>query len=158
MTAEILQMLTSLILGVFVGSLLTEGMILVPYWRSLKPETFLTLHGTLGPQLFRYFAPLTLAATVIPLVTFLFCYTAGTEGWLYSAIAAVFMLAILGIFFYYFKNANASFASGSVRVERLPAELSRWSNFLALAANGDGFHWRRAIDCRSPRRQLLAPI
>jgi hypothetical protein len=135
MTAELLQILTSLILGLFVGSLLTEGMILVPYSRSLKPETFLALHGTLGPRLFRYFAPLTVAATLIPTVTFVFCYWVGAEGWAYSAIVAAIMLAILGIFYYYFKSANASFASGSVGVEGLPAELNRWSNW----------HWLRTI-------------
>ena len=135
MTADILQLLTSLILGLFVGSLLTEGMVLVPYWRSLKPETFLALHGTLGPRLFRYFAPLTVAATLIPAATFVYCGLVGAEGWIYSASVAAIMLAILGIFFYYFKSANASFASGSVGVVGLPAELSRWSNW----------HWLRTI-------------
>jgi hypothetical protein len=135
MTADILQLLTSLILGLFVGSLLTEGMILVPYWRSLKPETFLALHGTLGPRLFSYFAPMTVAATLIPAATFIYCCLVGADGWIYSASVAVIMLAILGIFFYYFKSANASFASGSVGVEGLPAELGRWSKW----------HWLRTI-------------
>ena len=133
MTAELLQLLTALILGLFVGSLLTEGMILVPYWRSLKPETFLELHGTLGPRLFRYFAPLTVASTLIPAVTFGYCFWIGAEGWPYSATVAATQLAILGTFFYYFKSANASFASGSVSVDGLQAELSRWSNW----------HWLR---------------
>jgi len=62
-------------------------------------------------------------------------FLGGAEGWAYSAIVAVILLAILGIFFYYFKSANASFASGSVRVEDLPAELSRWSNW----------HWLRTV-------------
>lgn len=135
MTADILQLLTALILGLFVGSLLTEGMILVPYWRSLKPVTFLALHGTLGPRLFRYFAPLTVAATLIPVATFVYCCWTGAEGWIYSAIVAVTMLGILGIFFYYFKSANASFASGSVGVEGLPDELGKWSNW----------HWLRTV-------------
>jgi hypothetical protein len=135
MTADVLQTLTSLILGLFVGSLLTEGGILVPYWRSLKPESFLSLYGTLGPHLERYFAPLTVAATLIPTITFVFCYWVGAEGWIYSASVAVIMLAILGIFYYYFKSANASFASGSVGMECLPAELRRWSNW----------HWLRTV-------------
>ena len=135
MTPDVLQLLTSLILGLFVGSLLTEGMILVPYWRSLKPKDFLALHGTLGPQLFRYFAPLTIAATVIPAATFVYCCWVGVDGWIYSASVALIMLAILGMFFFYFKNANASFALGSVGVDGLPAELSKWS----------WWHWLRTV-------------
>jgi hypothetical protein len=135
MTTDILQLSTSLTLGLFVGSLLTEGVILVPYWRSLRPEKFLKLHGTMGPQLFRYFAPLTVAATLIPVTTSVACYAAEVESRMYSAIVAFLMLAILGIFQVYFKGANASFASGSVGVEGLPAELQRWSNW----------HWLRTV-------------
>ena len=135
MTADILQILTSLTLGLFVGSLLTEATILVPYWRSLKPDTFLKLHGTLGPQLYRYFAPLTVIATLLPAATAIFCVWVGTGTWVYSVVVAVFMMMILSIYFFYFKEANASFESGSVGVDGLPAELRRWSNW----------HWLRTV-------------
>lgn len=133
MTADVSQILTAFILGLFVGSLLTEGMILVPYWRRLEPSEFLKLHSTLGPQLFRYFAPLTIAATVIPALTAVVCSWTGEPGWVYSTIAASLMILILGIFYIYFKRANASFADGSVGIDGLPGELQRWSNW----------HWLR---------------
>lgn len=135
MIAEILQLLTSLILGLFVGSLLTEGAILVPYWRTLQPKTFLDLHPTLGPKLYRYFAPLTITATLLPTVTAGVCVWAGSETWTYSVAVAILVLLILGIYFVYFKAANASFETGSVGLDGLPAELQRWANW----------HWLRTV-------------
>jgi len=139
LTANALLTFTSLILGLFVGSLLTEAVILVPYWRSLKSETFLVLHGTLGPRLYKYFAPLTILATLLPTITAIFCIWTGANAWIYSVAADLLVLAIFGIYFYYFKKANASFASGSVGVAGLPAELRRWCIWhLALAQNDNG--------------------
>ncbi len=53
---ELFQLLSCLALGLLVCSLLTEVMILVPYWRAMDPSEFLNLHSMLGPKLFRYFA------------------------------------------------------------------------------------------------------
>jgi hypothetical protein len=127
--------LTALILGLFTGSLLTEAVILVPYWRSLKPETFLDLHGTMGPQLYKYFAPLTISATVIPVITAAYCIWESGDILSYSTLSSLLILIIFGIYFYYFKSANDSFASGAVGVSGLSAELRRW--FV--------WHWIRTV-------------
>ncbi len=132
MMAETLQVLTSLILGLFVGSLLTEGTILVPYWRTLEPKTFLELHPTLGPKLYRYFAPLTITATLLPTVTAAVCVGVGSETRWHSVVVAGLVLLILGIYFVYFKAANASFETGAVGVDGLPAELKRWATWHGL--------------------------
>lgn len=118
--------LTTFVLGLFTGSMLTEAVILVPYWRSLEAKTFLDLHGTLGPQLYRYFAPLTIAATLIPTATAIVCVWRGGPMGAYPTWTSLLMLSILGIYFLYFKAANESFATGSVGVAGLAAELRRW--------------------------------
>jgi hypothetical protein len=56
---ETLTVLTTLVLGLFAGSLLTEALLLVPYFRSLRFEEFNRSHREFGPRLFRYYAPLT---------------------------------------------------------------------------------------------------
>lgn len=68
MIIEILQLLPCLLLGLLVGSLLTEAMILVPYWRTMDAKESLRLHSTMGPKLYSYFAPLTVAATIVPVI------------------------------------------------------------------------------------------
>lgn len=125
---ESLQILTTLMLGLFSGSLLTEGVILVPYWRRMQPEDFFRLHGTMGPVLFRYFAPLTTISVVLTVVSGVIL-----GGW--NIPAACLCLGALAIFFLYFKKANDSFANHSLANEKLAGELKKWQLW----------HWLRTL-------------
>jgi hypothetical protein len=135
MMIEIFQLVSCLVLGLLVGSLLTEAVILVPYWRAMDEKEFLSLHSTLGPKLFMYFAPLTIAATVFPVVaavTTIVLYE--TIDWL-AWVPAVLVLVMLVIYFAYFKGANDSFKTGSVGVDGLSLELNKWAKW----------HWVRVV-------------
>ncbi len=127
--------LTAFVLGLFAGSLLTEAVILVPYWRSLAPKTFLDLHSSLGPLLYKFFAPLTIAATVMPVVSAIYCVWTHSNAMSYAVASAALILCTFCLYFYYFKSANASFASGAVGVDGLADELRRWSIW----------HWLRTV-------------
>lgn len=125
-----------LALGLYAGSLLTEACILVPYWRRMPASEFRRLHGTLGPALFRYFAPLTAGTVLLVLAAAL----AGGQAEPGRAVAAVLVCAALAIFFGYFRRANAAFAAGNLSDTDLARELVRWERWhrvrtaLALAA------------------------
>lgn len=129
---ELLHLAATVALGLFAGALLTEGAILVPYWRKMTPGDFFGLHGALGPVLFRFFAPLTIVAVVLAVVSALVSVWAG-DLTAARSIAAGGALATLLIFFAYFRRANQSFADRSIADEALPAELRRWA----------GWHWIR---------------
>jgi len=133
MLIETLQLLSCLILGLLVGSLLTEAIILVPYWRTMDANEFLRLHSTLGPKLYLYFAPLTIAATVLPVLAAFASVLFGTPTQWLTFVPAALVLAMLAIYFSYFKAANESFKTGSVGADGLAAELERWANW----------HWLR---------------
>jgi len=122
---EILYLSSTLTIGLFAGSLLTEAMIFVPYWRRMEPNEFFRLHGTLGPSLFRYFAPLTSVAVVLSLIAGVVS-GASNVPWLISAVLCV---AALAIFFIYFRAANNRFARHEISEEELSAELKKWSNW-----------------------------
>ncbi|BAJ01729.1 hypothetical protein [Shewanella violacea] len=135
MIIEILQLSSCLALGLLVGSLLTEAMILVPHWRTMEPKEFLSLHHTLGPRLFMYFAPLTILATIIPVLSGVMPLILGTSSHWISRVPAIITLIMLAIYFGYFKGANESFKSGTVGVEGLAEELKKWAKW----------HWIRVI-------------
>ena len=129
--ADILYLISTLLIGLYAGSLLTEAMVLVPYWRKMDAAEFFRLHGTLGPKLFRYFAPLT-TLTVVSAIAVPLLNQGKTLAWI---ISAGLCAATLIIFFAYFKKANQSFAQHSLSDAALKDELTRWSRW----------HWLRTV-------------
>ncbi|MBL4671536.1 MAG: DUF1772 domain-containing protein [Arenicella sp.] len=126
---EQFYILTTLVIGLFAGSLLTEAIILVPYWRRMEPVEFFRLHGSLGPSLFRYYAPLTSAAVILA-VTAAALAGASNVPWL---ISAGLCLITIAIFVIYFRAANNRFATHDISSDKLGRELQNWSNW----------HWLR---------------
>lgn len=124
-----LHLVATLVVGLYAGSLLTEGVVLAPYWRRMAHADFIRLHGDVGPHLFRYFAPLTTLAVGLTVAA------AIHEAVLYSwrTLAAVLCAGALSTFFVYFKRANAAFAAGTLTEAELAPELARWSQW----------HWLR---------------
>jgi len=140
---EVVQIASATALGLFAGAMLTEGCVLVPYWRSLRPQEFLTWYGAHGHRLQGFFGPLTIAAAVLAMTAAAFSATDGHAGRWLALLAAAVTLVVVSMFFVYFKKANESFATASVGAEQVAAELSRWSkwhwwrtalSFVALAA------------------------
>jgi hypothetical protein len=133
MILEILLILSSGVLGLFVGAQITEAVLLVPHWKELTPDDFFELHKTFGPRIYRFFAPLTIAATIIPLLTSIYIIMTDPlmqiSAWIMGISTLLFFLS----FFLYFKKANKSFEDRSLTNDELPAELIRWGNW----------HWGR---------------
>lgn len=128
---DILNTLSTLIVGLYAGSLLTEAMILVPYWRRMEPAEFFRLHGSMGPSLYRYFAPLTTCAVALS-VAVAVLNTLENLAW---NVTAGLCLSALVIFFLYFNKANKSFADHSLKNGELAVELNRWASW----------HWLRTV-------------
>jgi hypothetical protein len=114
-------------IGLLVGALLTEGALLVPYWRSLPAEAFSALHQGFGPRLYGYFAPLTIISSVLTFTTAAVCMAWPDAGSGYTLGASVCMALVLVTYTLYFKHANARFAQGGLSPEELRAELARWA-------------------------------
>jgi Domain of unknown function (DUF1772) len=112
-------------LGLFSGSLMLEGFVLVPFWRTLTPNEFFALHHQFGPRLFRYFAPLTTVAVALPLAAAV--SRRNDPHSLYRWIAAALGLAVLAAFPLFFKRANDAFANRTVTDGELPSALHRWA-------------------------------
>jgi hypothetical protein len=131
---ELVRLLAAGALGVFAGAMLTEGLVLVPYWRSLTTARFYAWYGENHARLVGYFGPLTWVAASAALIS------AVTSSWQAHvgaqqtvAAAALSLMAVL-LFPLYFQRANARFVEGRLSEHALRAELSRWSRW----------HWLRS--------------
>jgi uncharacterized membrane protein len=137
---ELLTIATATILGLFAGGMLTEALLLVPYFRSLKAEDFYRQRHDFGPRLYRFYSPLTIGATLSALTTAIAVIVLDPKNSGPSLIAALLSLSILSTYFLYFRRANRSFAEQRLTATELNLELGRWSgvhNFrtaLAIAA------------------------
>lgn len=138
----VLPLLAAGSLGLLAGALLAEDRLLVPYWRTLPAETFYALHPTYGPVLYRFFAPLTLAAPPAAILAAVqVTLQAGSLApRALSAIgAAVLTCSLVAIYLAFFKAANEAFLRKAVSTEELPAALARWA----------AWHRARVIVCLS---------
>jgi len=127
--ANVLQYCSAAALGLWAGALLLEGGVLVPLWRSLPPAQFFAWHPASGPRLFRFFYPLTVAATLSTAAAAVSSLIAAHPGRWLILISSVLTVAILATYFLYFEKTNARFAAASIRPDELGAELSRWASW-----------------------------
>jgi hypothetical protein len=135
MLFEILIALSTGVLGIFLGAQITEGVLFVPYWKALPPKDFFELHQTYGKKIYSFFAPLTIIATLIPLLTLGYGFSTNTHSNLPLILMGLFTALFFSTYFLYFKRANKLFTEASISYEDLPAELNKWGNW----------HWGRIV-------------
>lgn len=137
MTLDLLSIATTCVLGVFTGSLVTEALLLVPYWLTLKMQPFYALHHDFGPRLFRYFAPLTSLATLLPIASAARGFLGAGQHDPLAWLSAALIVAVTLTFPLYFKAANEAFADQKLNQIELTRELARWAkvhNFRTMLA------------------------
>lgn len=118
------------LLGLLAGALSLEGLVLVPHWRSLSTLAFADLHAGFAPRLFRFFAPLTTAATSTAFAAAIAgAWTAqqGSAAWCANA-SAIMAAALLAVYRLYFHAANERLPllAEAGDEKGLAAELLRW--------------------------------
>jgi hypothetical protein len=124
---EIVRWLSAASLGIFAGAMLTEGGLLVPFWRGLTPEEFLRWYGANADRLLAFFSPLTTTAGVLALLATVGSFAGGHPGRWWASVALVLMLGIIATFFVYFEAVNTRFATAAIPADAVPAELARWA-------------------------------
>ncbi len=127
--------LSAALLGVFAGAMLTEAMVLVPYWRSLAPTEFFAWYAANDRRLLRYFGQLTTATALIVIAAAIAALATSHPAAISAMTAAALMLAVVASFPLYFKRANESFAAASIDAAAVSAALARWS----------AWHWVRTV-------------
>jgi hypothetical protein len=145
LVSQLLPLMAAASLGLLAGALLAEDRLLVPYWRTLSAEAFYAAHPTVGPLLYRFFAPLTMAAplaAVLAMVQVSLQSGGLTPRSLAASATAVLTCSLVAIYLMYFKSANEALLARAVSATDLPMALARWAGwhrarvFVCVAAFG----------------------
>lgn len=125
-----LRLVAAVSIGLLAGSLSLEGLVLVPYWRSIRASAFADLHAGFAPRLYRFFAPLTGVATSMSLASGLAVAWRAereTADW-FTVASAVLAASLLAFYRLYFHSANERLPALAAANDdaALSAELRRW--------------------------------
>jgi hypothetical protein len=122
-----------IVLGVTSGALVTEGAVLVPFWRALAPAEFLAWYRRHAALLFRFFGSLEIVAALATLGALAVRWhaTGALDVWLGGA--AALCIAVLLVFPAYFQHVNERFERGTIAADDVGPELARWARW----------HWLR---------------
>lgn len=124
---EITRFLSTATLGLFCGAMLTEGCVLLPYWRSISPTEFYAWYGLNSQRLQGFFGSLTTVTALLAIAAaILSLWEHHPSQWL-IVLAALISIVVVSTFFVYFKKANVSFTKASLGIDEVTAELTRWA-------------------------------
>lgn len=132
---QIISYISIVIFSVFVGSQITEGVLLVPYWQSLSSSEFYSYYKTFGPSIGKFYTVLTIIAALIPIFLMIYCKVKKSPAFNSALVSSIFAILFISAFFIYFKGANELFYNSALSDTALKRELVTWSYW----------HWGRII-------------
>jgi len=132
---SIFKYLSVAIFSIFVGSQITEGALLVPYWQSLSADEFYTYYQKFGPSIISFYSILTIVAALIPIGYSVYFYRKKSSNLRWALLSTLFAVLFLLCFYIYFKGANELFFQSTLDEESLKNELVIWSKW----------HWGRVV-------------
>jgi len=132
---QILTYSAIVIFAIFVGSQITEGVLLVPFWKSMTSLEFYAYYNKFGSSIGRFYTVLTITAALIAVGLTVYYKVTKSEGFKYALISSCFALLFIAAFYVYFKSANEHFYSSDLSEESLKIELLTWTYW----------HWGRVI-------------
>lgn len=114
------------VFSIFLGSQITEAVLLVPYWKTLPLTDFYAYHDEFGPIVGRFYTVLTIIASLIAIGVCIYSYRNKSQGLKYAITSLFLMLLVIGSFYVYFKGANQSFYDAQHTAQELAQALNIW--------------------------------
>ena len=123
------------IFSIFIGSQITEGVLLVPYWQSLSSTDFYAYYNKFGPSIGKFYTVLTILAALMPIFLSIYCKLINSNALKFALISSFFAILFVSSFYLYFKGTNELFYQAAFNDRELKNELVTWSYW----------HWGRII-------------
>ena len=130
-----LSYILAAIFSIFIGSQITEGALLVPYWQSLPASDFYAYYNQFGPSIGKFYTVLTIVAALIPIGVSVYCKMINSSALKYALISSFFAILFVSSFYIYFKGTNDLFYQAALSDIELQKELVTWSYW----------HWGRIV-------------
>ncbi|HTF69774.1 MAG TPA: hypothetical protein VK638_44565, partial [Edaphobacter sp.] len=125
--ADVSELIAVVALGLMAGSLVAEGGVLVPVWRSLQPDAFLIWYKQYAALLQNVFGPMEVVTSVLAVASAGLSWFNQSRGYHLLTASAILSLAVLAVFLIYFQRANSNFKNGNIALASGSEELERWS-------------------------------
>ncbi len=132
---QFLAYFSIVIFAIFIGSQITEGVLLVPYWQSLTSAEFYSYYNQHGPSIGLFYTVLTIIAAVIPIFLSIYCKLTASKAFKLAVTSSLFAVLFVASFYLYFKGANELFYQAALSTPDLKKELITWSYW----------HWGRIV-------------
>lgn len=132
---RIIYFLSIAIYAVFLGSQITEGCLLIPFWKTLSTSEFYEYYAQNGPTIAKFYSILTVIASMIPLSICLYCSFVRSRALKFAILSTVFSLVVIALFYGYFKDVNIQFYTSAYSAIELKTVLKTWGYW----------HWSRVI-------------
>lgn len=126
---DYLKYISLALFSVFLGSQITEGVLLIPYWQSLSAPDFYHYYQTFGPAIGRFYTVLTVVAALIPIALSVMYFRSKSPGLGLALLSSLFAVAFVACFYVYFKGANELFYQAALNEAALKSELVTWSTW-----------------------------
>ncbi|MEM6768522.1 MAG: hypothetical protein AAF655_26520 [Bacteroidota bacterium] len=122
-----LWFLSVAIFSIFIGSQITEGVLLLPYWQSLSAADFYSYYSKFGTSIGRFYTVLTITAALTPLIISVYCRKIrNSKALVFALVSSLFALLFVASFYIYFKGANELFFQATLSEDALATELITW--------------------------------
>jgi len=123
------------IFSIFIGSQITEALLLLPYWKSLPMAEFYKYYSEFGPVIIKFYTYLTIAAVLIPISTTIYCFYNKLDAFKHSVLSTIFAALFIAMVYIYFNDANQQFFDATLNETQLRSALITWGYW----------HWLRVI-------------
>jgi hypothetical protein len=115
------------IFSIFIGSQITEGALLVPYWQSLSSAEFYAYYAEFGPGIGKFYTVLTIVAALLPVGIAIYAKRIDAGAFKLALASSFFAVLFITCFYVYFKGTNELFYQAAFSEAELKAELVTWS-------------------------------
>jgi len=121
--------------SIFIGSQITEGVLLVPYWQSLSSVEFYSYYKEFGSSIDSFYRVLTIIAVLIPIAITIYCWLTTSNALRFALCSSIFAILFISLFFIYFKDTNELFYQAAFSDTDLQKEFISFSYW----------HWSRVV-------------